>query len=183
MLSRMRGLHFLLAVAFILAAGGCRRQEAAEPKAAAGSTEQTQPYVTNADVKVRSGPGTQYRVVAEIKSGTKVNVAASDRGWLKVISKRGNPPGYIPEQSAQATGEPIKRKTVFFAEGPYVATADTAVREGPGLHYKAVAKITKGMKVHVVDAEGDWLKVQSKHGNPPGYIEKRVAQRSADLPK
>ena len=176
MLSRMRGLHFLLAVAFILAAGGCRSQEAAESKAAAGSMEQTQPYVTNADVKVRSGPGTQYRVVAEIKSGTKVNVAASDRGWLKVISKQGNPPGYIPEQSAQATGEPVKRRTSF-VEGAYTATTDTPVREGPGLHYKSVAKITKGMKVQVVDAEGDWLKVQSKHGNPPGYIEKRSAER------
>jgi len=176
MLSRMRGLHFLLAVAFILAAGACRSLEAAASKAATGSMEQTQPYVTNADVKVRSGPGTQYKVVAEIKSGTKVNVAASDRGWLKVISKRGNPPGYIPEQSAQATGEPIKKKS-FFAAGSYIATADTPVREGPGLHYKSVAKITKGMKVHVVDAEGNWLKVQSKHGNPPGYIEKRSAER------
>jgi hypothetical protein len=29
----------------------------------------------------------------------------------------------------------------------------------------------------VVGAEGDWLKVQSQHGNPPGYIERRYAEQ------
>ena len=170
MSSRIRRIFSLVAATLLLASAAVSKPEAA------AAAEQTWPYVTTDNVKVRSGPGTQYRVVAEIKSGTKVNVAASDRGWLKVISKQGNPPGYIPEQSAQATGEPVKRRTSF-VEGAYTATTDTPVREGPGLHYKSVAKITKGMKVHVVDAEGDWLKVQSKHGNPPGYIEKRSAER------
>ncbi len=177
MLLRIRGFHFLLAVALILAAGACRNQEAAEYESTAASTEQTRPYVTTADVRVRSGPGTQYKVVAEIKSGTRVNIASSDGEWLKVVSKQGNPPGYIPERSARPTGEPVKRRSSF-VEGSYTATTDTLVREGPGLHYKSVAKITKGMKVRVVDAEGDWLKVQSKRGNPPGYIEKKSAQRS-----
>lgn len=173
--TRIRWSYMLLVFAFVWAAGAFHKQEAA-----AASTEQTWPYVTTANVNVRSGPGTQYKVVAEIKSGTKVNAVASDGQWLKIVSKQGNPPGYIPEVYAKPTGEPIKRKTVFFAEGAYVATADTLVREGPGLHYKSVAKITKGMKVHIVDAEGDWLKVQSKHGNPPGYIEKKYAERQAD---
>ncbi len=180
MFLRMRRLHFLLAVAFILAAGACRNQEATESKAAAGSTVQTQPYVTTADVKVRSGPGTQYRVVAEIKSGTKVNAVATDGQWLKIVSKQGNPPGYIPEVFARPTGEPIKKKTTFFAEGSFIATSDTSVREGPGAHYRTVAKVTKGTKVYVVDAEGDWLKVQSKHGKPPGYIEKKYAERQPE---
>ncbi|MBI2988921.1 MAG: SH3 domain-containing protein [Deltaproteobacteria bacterium] len=177
MVSRMRWFSFLLAFAFILATGACRTQEAAESKTAAGFGEQTWPYLTTTAVKVRSGPGTQYNVIAEIKSGTKVNVASREGEWLKIVSKQGNPPGYIHERYARPTAEPVKQRAAFVA-GPYTATTDTLVREGPGLHYKSVAKITKGMKVHVVDAEGDWLKVQSKHGNPPGYIEKKSAQRS-----
>lgn len=174
MSSRTRWIFSLVAVALLLAPAALSKPEAGESKAAAAA-EQTWPYETTDNVKVRSGPGTQYRVVAEIKSGTKVNVAASDGEWLKVVSKRGNPPGYIPERSARPTGAPITKKS-FFAAGSYIATADTPVREGPGLRYRTVAKITKGMKVHVVDAEGNWLKVQSKHGNPPGYIEKRSAE-------
>lgn len=166
-----------LLVAFLVAATVLVMPEAVAPRAAAAA-EQTWPYETTADVKVRGGPGTQYKIVAEIKSGTKVNVVASDGDWLKIVSKQGNPPGYIPERYARALGEPIKKSA--FVAGSYTATSDTPVREGPGLHYRSVAKITKGMKVHVVDAEGDWLKVQSKHGNPPGYIEKRHAQRSVE---
>ena len=178
MILQFKRLHFLLILALLLTVGGWEKQEAAESKATA-TTEQTQPYVATTDVKVRSGPGTQYKVVAEIKSGTKVNVAGYDGEWLKIVSKLGNPPGYIEDRYLRPTGEPIKKK-VPFAQGPYTATADTPVREGPGLHYKAVAKIPKGMKVHVVDTEGDWLKVQSKQGNPPGYIEKKSAQRRPD---
>lgn len=169
---------FSLAAALLLAAAVLSKPVAAGARPAAAA-ERTWPYETTADVKVRSGPGTKYKIVAEIKSGTKVNVVASESEWLKIVSKQGNPPGYIPERYARALGEPIKKKSAF-VPGPYTATSDTPVREGPGLHYKSVAKITKGMRVHVVDAEGDWLKVQSKHGNPPGYIEKRHAQRSVE---
>ena len=169
--------HFLLVLAFLLTPGGFQTQEAAEYPTP--SKEQTYPYVTTANVNVRSGPGTEYKVVAEIKSGTKVNVAASDGEWLKIVSKQGNPPGYIKERYARPTGEPLKKISPF-VQGSYTATADTDVREGPGLRYKTVAKITKGMKLQVVDAEGDWLKVESKHGNPPGYIDKRFAQRQSN---
>lgn len=176
MVCQSRWFRLLLVAAFLLTTGAWREQQAAESKAA-GSAEPTYPYVTTTNVKVWSGPGTQYyKVVAEIKSGTTVNAVASDGEWLKVVSKHGNPPGYIQEKYARPTGEPIKKRVVF-VQGSYTATEDTPVREGPGLHYKAVAKITKGMKVNVVEAEGGWLKVQSKHGNPPGYIEKKSARR------
>lgn len=177
MLSRMKWFYLPLALAFVLTTGALQKQEAAESKITAGPAEPTYPYVTTTDVKVRSGPGAKYKIVAQIKSGTKVNAVASDGEWLKIVSKRGNPPGYIPERDARPTGAAIKQKAPF-VQGSYTANGDTYVREGPGLHYKTVAKITKGMKVHVVDAEGDWLKVQSKHGNPPGYIEKKSAQRN-----
>lgn len=179
MISQSRWFVALLALGLLLTPGGFEKQQAAEYKSMATSPEQTWPYVTTEDIKVRSGPGAGYKVVAEIKSGTKVNAVATDGEWLKIVSKQGNPPGYIPERYARPTGEPIKKK-ISFLEGSYISTADTPVREGPGLHYKTVAKITKGMKVQVVDAEGDWLKVQSKHGNPPGYIEKKYAERSPD---
>ncbi len=169
----------LLALGLLLTPGGFEKQQAAEYKSMAASPEQTWPYVTTSAVKVRSGPGTDYKVVAEIKNGTKVNVAATDGEWLKIVSKQGNPPGYILERYARPTGEPIKTKSSF-VEGSYIATANTYVKEGPGVHYKTVAKITKGTKFQVVDAEGGWLKVQSKHGNPPGYIEKKYTQRSPD---
>jgi hypothetical protein len=31
-----------------------------------------------------------------------------------------------------------------------------------------------------VGADGEWLKVESRRGNPPGYIERRYAERVSD---
>ena len=172
-------LRFLVPLPLLLLLGGCEKKETGESKPATAATEQTQPYVTTQDVKVRSGPGTRYKIIADITSGTKVNVAGHEDSWLKIVSKHGNPPGYIDERFAKPAGEPPARAATPL-QGSYKTTADTSVREGPGLHYKAVAKIDKGTTVNVVGAEGDWLKVQSKHGKPPGYIEKRYAGRRPD---
>lgn len=60
--------------------------------------------------------------------------------------------------------------------GSYITTATVNVRKGPGTEHEKVAKIPKGTKVQVVGKEGLWLKVQSKHGNPPGYIQQTYAK-------
>ena len=155
---------------------GCEKKEPRQPEPTVDTAEQTQPYTTTQDVRVRSGAGTRYKIVAEIKSGTLVNVAGRENGWLRVVSKHGNPPGYIDERFAKPGSVP-PRSPASPAQGVYTAIADAYVREGPGLHYKAVAKVERDTKINVVGENGDWLKVQSKRGNPPGYIEKRYAER------
>ena len=55
---------------------------------------------------------------------------------------------------------------------------DTQVRGGPGLHYPALADIAKGTKLNVVDEEKGWLKVESRRGNKPGYVEASLAKPS-----
>ena len=176
---RMRlalGLLFLV----LIPLSACKKKDApqAEPGAEAGA-EKTRPYLTVEDVKVRSGPGTRYKIIAEIKANTRVNVAGQEGGWLRVVSRQGRPPGYIDQRFA----EPMAAEEAAQADsyrGTYNTTADVAVREGPGPHYKAVARIVKDTHVTVVGAEGDWLKVQSKRGNPPGYIDSRFAERISD---
>jgi uncharacterized protein YgiM (DUF1202 family) len=155
----------------------CKKKDLREPEAA--DVDQTQAYTTIQDVKVRSGPGTRYKIIAEIKSGMKVNVTGREGGWLRVVSKKGNPPGYIDERFAQPASASAAQATEP-ARGLYATTADAYVREGPGLHYKAVATVEKGTRINVVGEEGEWLKVQSKRGNPPGYIEKRYAESRID---
>ena len=154
---------------------GCEKKEPRQPEPTVDTAEQTQPYTTTQDVSVRSGAGTRYKIVAEIKSGTLVNVAGREKGWLKVVSKQGNPPGYIDDRFAKPVAD-SSPSAAPPARGLYTTIADAYVREGPGLHYKAVAKVEKGKEVNVVGGQGDWLKVQSRHGRPPGYIEKRYAE-------
>ena len=158
----------------------CKKKEAREPEPAAqGDVEKTRPYITIQDVKVRSGPGTRHKIIAEIKANTKVNVAGEESGWLRVVSRQGRPPGYIDRRFAKPMA-PEAAERANALRGTYQTTMDLSVREGPGIHYKAVAKIQKDTTVTVVGAEGEWLKVESRHGNPPGYIDRRYAERVSD---
>ena len=98
---------------------------------------------------------------------------------MLIVSKKGNAPGYIDIGSVKpATGD--EKEAAPAIETKYQVLVDTQVRSGPGLHYPVVAKVKKGMKVNVVNEETGWLKVESKQGNPPGYIESSLAKPAED---
>ena len=77
------------------------------------------------------------------------------------------------------TGEITKDTAPPAVEGRYEALADTQVRSGPGLHYPVVASISKGTKLNVVEEDKGWLKVESKRGNKPGYVEASLTKPAA----
>jgi|GEM_PF-367498 len=52
-------------------------------------------YETVRATAVHEQPTTSSRIISRIGRGTRVNVVRSDGAWLRVVSKRGNPPGYI----------------------------------------------------------------------------------------
>jgi len=137
-------------------------------------------YLTTADVEIRSGPGTKYDVVTTIPKGIKVNVVGREGNWLKVESKQGNKPGYISEKYARPLEtQPVaqlKTATPSVA-GAYRTLRDVELREGPGTKFKVVTLLPAGIKINVVRAEGDWLRVESKKGGKPGYVEVRTVER------
>ncbi len=109
-----------------------------------------------------------------------MNVVGREGAWLKVESKHGNKPGYINEQYARPVQDQQTAQTktvVAEVAGPYRTIKETDLREGPGLQYRVAAKLPADVKVNVLRAEGDWLRVESKRGNKPGYVEKRDLER------
>ncbi|MEO6165823.1 MAG: SH3 domain-containing protein [Candidatus Binatia bacterium] len=61
-------------------------------------------------------------------------------------------------------------------KGSYETTAEVPLREGPGNFHKVITTLPKGIQIHVVGKEGFWLKVESKHGGKPGYIDEGFAR-------
>jgi uncharacterized protein YgiM (DUF1202 family) len=169
-----------LALAIFLLLPACKKgEEAASPDDLPDLNKQIRPYVTVENTKVRSGPGPQFRGIADIPSDAKVNVVARDGDWVLIVSKKGNAPGFI-ELAAIKPGEGEAGKPEFGeppqVEGKYEALADTQVRSGPGLHYPSLADIAKGTKLNVVSEEKGWLKVESKRGNKPGFVDASLAK-------
>ena len=138
-------------------------------------------YETTADVPLRAGPGTNHPVITTLPKGIKIDVVGKEGSWLKVESKHGDKPGYIDEQFARpattAKTPAPKTATAASAAGAYRTLKDVELRDGPGTKYKTVTTLPAGMKVNVVRAEGDWLRVESKKGGKPGYLEKKSVER------
>lgn len=143
--------------------------------------KQTRPYVTVETAVVRTGPGGQFRSIGKIPPKAKVHVVGRDGDWLLIVSKKGNAPGFIEMAAAQpGEGEEPEVDTSRAVEGRYETLMDTQLRSGPGLHYPVVAEIPKGIKLNVVDEEKGWLKVKSKQGKKPGYVEASLTRPESD---
>jgi uncharacterized protein YgiM (DUF1202 family) len=163
----------------LLSLSGCqgKQKEAFDSKELPDLNAQIRPYTTIDNTKLRAGPGPQFRAIAEIRRDAKVQVVGRDGDWVLVVSKKGNPPGYIEMASIESSnGVEKQESSAPPVEGKYETLVDTRVHSGPGVHYPAVAEIKKGTKINVVDEEKGWLKVESKRGNKPGYVEASIAK-------
>jgi uncharacterized protein YgiM (DUF1202 family) len=97
-----------------------------------------------------------------------------------IVSKKGNIPGFIEMASVKpgegkesGTGDPT-------VGGKYEILANTRLHSGPGLHYPVVAEISKGTIINVVEEDKGWIKVESKRGKQPGYVEGSLAKPATD---
>ena len=176
-------LHcWTVALAILLLVTACKKaEEVASPDDLPDLNKQARPYVTIENAKLRSGPGPQFRGIADIPANAKIHVVGRDGDWALIVSKKGNAPGFIELTAIKpGEGDSENDKPEFGearrVEGRYEAMADTQVRSGPGLHYSTLADIAKGTKLNVVAEEKGWLKVESKRGNKPGYVEASLAK-------
>jgi uncharacterized protein YgiM (DUF1202 family) len=173
-----RLLIFPLTLLIFLCQLGCKgEQKETDSKALPDLNAQLRPYVTIENTKLRAGPGPQFRTISEIRRDAKVQVVGRDGDWVLIVSKKGNPPGYIEMTAIEpSSGDEKQESSAPPVEGKYESLVDTRVHSGPGLHYPVVAEIKKGTKINVVDEEKGWLKVESRRGNKPGYVEASIAK-------
>ena len=134
------------------------------------------PYVTTESTQLKSGPGSQFRTIAQIPQNVRVQVVGRDGDWILIVSKKGSAPGFVELAAVKPSSGEEQEPPAPKVEGRYEALVDTQVRSGPGLHYPVVANIRKGIKIDVVAEENGWLKVESKQGNKPGYVDTTLAK-------
>jgi uncharacterized protein YgiM (DUF1202 family) len=183
-MSCKRVSFWILALLLALPSGACKRTD---NKMASDDLPdlETRPYVTVESTTVRAGPGEQFRSISKIPPKAKVHVVGRDGDWLLIVSKKGNAPGFIPMSAAQPGegDEPSQDADApRAAGGKYETLANTKLRSGPGLHYPVVADIEKGTAINVVDEEKGWLRIESRKGRQPGYIEASLARPTESRP-
>lgn len=181
MIQYVEKLFLLLTIVTFLCQLGCKGEpKEVNSKALPDLNTQLRPYVTIENTKLRTGPGVQFRTISEIRRDAKVQVVGRDGDWALIVSKKGNPPGYIEMASIEPSSSDGKELSASPIDRKYENLVDTRVHSGPGLHYPVVAEIKKGTKINVVDEEKGWLKIESTRGNKPGYVEASVAKPVAN---
>ena len=140
---------------------------------------------SSGNLRMRSGPGTSYSIVTNLKPGTIVkNLGASD-SWYKV--QYGNYTGYVSGDyvtqaeytdssntgsntggsSGGSTGGNTGNETSY--DGVKVTSSGRLnMRKGAGTSYSIVAKLPSGAVAKLVSTHGDWYKVTYK--GDTGYV-------------
>ena len=131
-------------------------------------------YVTTAQVDVKAGPDERYDTVRRFRKGTTFEAAGKHGTWLKVqLSEHEANFGYVDKRFAVIKDHHARIDPRPAIPGTYLTTKQIDVRLGPGNEHPIVATIPKGNKIIVVGREGDWLRIASRRGDPPVYVERK----------
>jgi hypothetical protein len=163
----------VLAVSGVLAAGFFGNDSEQNP-----SVTQTPPAVsTERTAKFEDIPNPST-------SSTAINAALEH----KPVDQAMKPAPAIPQRSpvdSRIAKTPEKATTAIAASGKPSSTAwesyeiirPTPVFSAPRDDSQLVANVEPGTQVNVVDSRNGWLEIRSKHGRPPGFIQKNAAIR------
>ncbi len=144
-------------------------QPAPKPSAPQPATR----YVTAASLNLRASATTSSAVVARLPKGTKLAVASTSGGWLKVTANGRT--GWVSAQytSTSAPAAPAKpapaKPAPPKAATSYVTASSLNLRASASTSSKVVARLGRGTAVtHAGTASKGWLKVTA--GGRTGFV-------------
>src|SRR5690554_6061168 len=126
-------------------------------------------------LNMRTGPGTNYPIIIQLKNNTKLEILGESGKWYKV--KVNNYTGYVHKDYVETSGssgttkppvEPEKPAPVDPAPPPdkekygYVTCSRLNVRSGPSTKNHSVGVVEKGSKLKVLGKTGNWYEVEYK---------------------
>ncbi|MHB1127207.1 MAG: N-acetylmuramoyl-L-alanine amidase [Bacillota bacterium] len=143
--------------------------------------------VTGSLVNIRSGPGTGYKIVVQVRRGDKLPVISEGNGWLNVKLANGKT-GWIsaslvkvhnvqtqPSTGAEtvAVNPPVKDTAGASQAGSnrrlVVVTASTAnIRRGPSTGFDVVTQAAQGAEFEIANEQDGWYEVRLP--NAQGWI-------------
>jgi len=120
-------------------------------------------YQTTANLNLRTGTGTTYKVITVIPKGKQVTLISKHGTWFKVSysGKTGYVSStYLKQVTSTSTTKP---QSVI-----YSTTDNLNLRTGAGTTYKVVTVIPKGKQVTLISKHGTWYKVT--YSGKTGYV-------------
>ena len=128
-------------------------------------------YVTSQNglnVRMRSGPGTRYSVMASYAPGTACKILSAENGWYKL--QIGSYTGFMMKKFITGTA-PSDEGGIPASTSVWVSSANgrsVNLRSGPGKNYASIGAYPVGTAGKVLQAGKTWTYVQ--FGTRAGYM-------------
>lgn len=114
--------------------------------------------------RVRSGPGTDYSIVATLNGGTQISILNQQNDWYQI--KTAQIKGWVASSLIDTKPE-IKLE---------VMEKLANLRSGPGINYDKVGEVFQGDILLLLDTDGDWYRISSSNGTE-AYIKSSLVER------
>ena len=121
--------------------------------------------VKGEDVRIRSGPGTDYSILGTESTGASLAVTGVSGSWVKV-SYNGST-GYISANYLSVGSSGSAQSSSSYGDGA-VRGSYVRVRSGPGTDYSILGTVSSGTTLPVSGESNGWYKVT--YNGAEGYI-------------
>ncbi|MGQ9512347.1 SpoIID/LytB domain-containing protein [Thermodesulfitimonas sp.] len=148
--------------------------------------------VTGERVNLRRGPGTGYAITGQATKGRQLAVAGRAGDWYKVKLREGQlawvagwlvKPILAVQVEKEGAGQANEKNTGQGAAGALVVKGDVVnLRTGPGTGYGIVGRMTRGLRLELLEARDGWYKVRLATGQTGWVASWLVASVSTVLP-
>ncbi|XRG77841.1 SH3 domain-containing protein [Rossellomorea sp. GAMAL-10_SWC] len=133
---------------------------------------------TGNGVRIRSGAGTNYRILGSVNKNAKLDVISSSNGWYKINyqGRIGYISGtYVKKQSSDAENEKIESNAFN-----YISTGNgVRIRSGAGTNYSILGSVNKNAKLVVKSFSNGWYKII--YQGRTGYISGTYVQKQKNI--
>ncbi|CRK84260.1 N-acetylmuramoyl-L-alanine amidase cwlB [Neobacillus massiliamazoniensis] len=119
--------------------------------------------VANTDqLRVRSGPGTSFRIIGVLNKGQAVTILDQNENWYEISFS--NQRGWVSTDYINTQTAP--KETQNGNNGVVTVTADTlSVRKSADLNAAVIGTVEKGQQFTVLQEENNWVKIEYKPGS------------------
>lgn len=148
-------LCFVVSILFL-----CLAVSPISSKAATSKVMQVE--LTSGTLNVRSGPGTNYKIIGSLKDQTKVTVYTQTKnGWSEILYNK---------KKSFVSSKYLRSASITSTAGVVELTSGTLnVRSGPGLSYKKMGSLKNGSKITVYNRlKSGWSEI--KYNNKKAYV-------------
>lgn len=109
-------------------------------------------------VNVRSGPGTDFKILSTLTKGTGVTILETKGDWQQI--QYGSLKGWVTTRYISSGSKPTSSSKYRLQ----VTDALVNLRSGPDTGYSKVGQVRKGDILTVVDIEGNWYRIKTASG-------------------